>query len=522
MNASPTLLAEVRRQLALAALSLPDPRPRPKFLDLGLGLLCSQRPKTITSALEWLGQDQQDWSADYRLFSQTQWQAQDLFASVFTQALASPLLGSTPRVYSGQDDTLLRKTGKKIPGTTYARDPLSPPFQVNLVWGQRFVQTSLLLRPAGPAHPWRALPVSFSHAPTPKIPKRGSEQQKTAVKEFRKQHRLSLIALEQLRLCRRQLDRQPGGTAKWLIDAVDGSYANRTFLRGLPERTDAVARVRKDAKFRAYLPPEQRQGARKYGPNLPTPLQYLADPNLPWQSCPVFVAGQFRTLHYKELPKLCWPKATQDRPLRLILIKPAGYRLRKGSKLLYREPAFLITTDLTTPAPELIAAYLARWEVEVNFRDEKSLLGVGQAQVRNPQSVARAPAFLVACYAMLLWSNILVFGDRRTQAFESLPRWRNAEPARPSTRDLVRLLRQQAQNYRSRQAQITLNSTTLDAKLKIDQKPQENAHRTALTFANLQSRLTPAATGGWTGRRNAALRAGRVELRAGIGKMRPP
>ena len=134
----------------------------------------------------------------------------------------------------------------------------------------------------------------------------------------------------------------------------------------------------------------------------------------------------------------------QARPLRLILIRAAGYRLRQGSKLLYREPAFLITTDLTTPAAELIAAYLARWEVEVNFRDEKTLLGVGQAQVRSPQAVARAPALLVAAYAMLLWSSIRVFGDRRTEAFARLPAWRQGEPARPSTRDLIRLLQQQA------------------------------------------------------------------------------
>jgi hypothetical protein len=90
------------------------------------------------------------------------------------------------------------------------------------------------------------------------------------------------------------------------------------------------------------------------------------------------------------------------------------------------------------------AAYLARWEVEVNFRDEKTLLGVGQAQVLHPQSVARAPAFLVACYAMLQWSSIQVFGDQRTKDFAALPAWRKDEPARPSTRDLIRLLQRQA------------------------------------------------------------------------------
>lgn len=437
------LLDCLRDLLTSAALALADPRPRRKFVQLALGLLCAQKPKTITSALEWLDQRQQDWSADYRLFSQAHWDSQMAFAPVFAQALTHPSCG-TQRVYFGQDDTLLRKTSRKIPGTTYARDPLGPPFQVNLVLGQRFVQTSLLLQPGGTEHPWRALPVSFTHAPTPKIPKRASPPEQAALKEVRKKHRLSLVAVEQLQFCRRYLDGQPGGRQRWLMDVVDGGYSNRTFFAGLPERTQAVARVRKDAKFRAYWPPDQRRGARKYGADLPTPLEYLQDANLPWQSLNVFVAGKLRTLHYKEVPVLCWPKVTGDRPMRLIVIKAPGYRLRKGSKLLYREPAFLITTDQTTPAAELIAAYLARWEVEVNFRDEKTLLGVGQAQVRHAQSVARAPAFLVAAYSMLLWSNIRVFGDRRTADFDRLPAWRNTQPARPSTRDLIRLLQRQA------------------------------------------------------------------------------
>ena len=103
-----------------------------------------------------------------------------------------------------------------------------------------------------------------------------------------------------------------------------------------------------------------------------------------------------------------------------------------------------MTTDLTTPAAEWIAAYLGRWEVEVNFRDEKTVLGVGQAQVWSARAVSRAPALLVACYSMLLWSAIAVYGDQRTADFGPLPRWRKQAPVRPSTRELVGLLRRQA------------------------------------------------------------------------------
>jgi hypothetical protein len=73
----------------------------------------------------------------------------------------------------------------------------------------------------------------------------------------------------------------------------------------------------------------------------------------------------------------------------------------------------LTTTDRTTPAAELIAAYLARWEVEVQLRDETTLLGVGQAPLRKQQPVAHAPALWVAAYAGWLWSQMRVFGGRR-------------------------------------------------------------------------------------------------------------
>ena len=428
------------------ALLLRDPRPRPKVVDLGIGWLCGPYPKTVTSALEWLGLRQQDWTADYRLFSQDQWGGDDLSVPVFRQVLAAEGPTSAP-VILAQDDTLLRKSGKRTFGTTFARDPLSPPFHVNLVRGQRFVQASLLRQPRGVDHPWRAIPLSFDLAPTLKVPRRASEAEQTAVKELRKKHRLSVVALAQLGRWREQLDQVPGGRERWLLDAVDGSYANRTFLRDLPSRTHVVARFRKDAKLRAYLPPDQRRGARKYGEPLLTPAEYLRLETLPWQAMPVWIAGQWRALHYKLVESVCWPKATKDRPLRLILIQAAGYRLRAGSKLLYREPAFLITTDLTAPVVELIAAYLGRWEIEVNFRDEKTLIGVGQAQVRQPDSVERTPQFLVACYGALLWAQLQVFGDQRTEAFEVLPRWRNQKPVRPSTRDLLRLLQKEAAGY---------------------------------------------------------------------------
>jgi hypothetical protein len=61
----------------------------------------------------------------------------------------------------------------------------------------------------------------------------------------------------------------------------------------------------------------------------------------------VFAAGQERDLPVKVVDLVYWRSSGATMPLKLVLIKPLGYRLRKGSKLLYRQPAFLICTDDT-------------------------------------------------------------------------------------------------------------------------------------------------------------------------------
>jgi hypothetical protein len=149
-----------------------------------------------------------------------------------------------------------------------------------------------------------------------------------------------------------------------------------------------------------------------------------------------------RDIPVKVLRPLYWRKSGPQLALQLVVIKSLGYRLRQGSKLLYREPAFLICTGPQLDLPTLVQACIYRWEIECNHRDEKSLLGVAQGQVRNPQAVARLPQFQVAIYSLLLLASILACGFRRAAAYLPLPKWRR-QSIRPSLLDLLDLLRQQ-------------------------------------------------------------------------------
>ncbi len=49
----------------------------------------------------------------------------------------------------------------------------------------------------------------------------------------------------------------------------------------------------------------------------------------------------------------------------------------------------------------LLQAYLWRWEKEVNFRDEKSTNGCGEALVRNEIAAVKVPQFVVAMHAVI-------------------------------------------------------------------------------------------------------------------------
>ena len=129
-------------------------------------------------------------------------------------------------------------------------------------------------------------------------------------------------------------------------------------------------------------------------------------------------------------------------PLRLFVVAPTPYRKRKSSKLYYRQPAYLLTTDLKHSAPQLLQIYFDRWQIEVNHRDEKETLGVGQAQLWNIDAVPKQPVLVVAAYSALLLASLQAFGTERGAAYQALPRWRR-KAHRPSCLDLVTLLRKE-------------------------------------------------------------------------------
>jgi len=104
-------------------------------------LLCLGR-STLSRIIWTTGREQKSWSGEYFLHSRAAWDPHALFEPMVREAL--PILSRPPggrgcRRYSSEED------GRAIPQAQYHRDPLSPPFHVNLIWGLRFLQASVLL-----------------------------------------------------------------------------------------------------------------------------------------------------------------------------------------------------------------------------------------------------------------------------------------------------------------------------------------------------------------------------------------
>jgi len=431
----------------------PQQRTFQRGVRQALGSLICLGRRCLSRIIWTNGGQHRSWSAEYFLHSRCQWEPQQLFRPILQRALPY-----CPQRLVGVaiDDTRLRKTGRSIPQAFYQRDPLSPPFHVNLVLGLRFLQASLLV----PLHRTtavgtRALPIRFQEVSRVKRPgKKATDQMQRQYREAVKLKNLSRSFVDMGRQLRQELD-QAGGQDKILVLAGDGSFCNRTCFSEIPERSILLVRARKDARLCFGAVDDSR---RFYGVEKFTPEQVRKDENRAWKTTKIFYGGKRRKIRYKEVAEVYWQRGAGQRRLRVIVIAPTPYRKSKSKRLYYRDPAYLFTSDLRRSAKQLLQIYFDRWQIEVNHREEKDTLGIGQAQLWNVTSVPKQPVLAVAAYSALLLASLKAFGAERGKAYAELPKWRR-NARRPSCLDLITLLRKEMVQQPQQLAPFQLKTT---------------------------------------------------------------
>ncbi len=408
--------------------------------ELAYGLLTCIGRVTITGMLIAIGKQFIDWTSAYQLFWGSRMNTDKLFDVASKVCLEQ--LNPEQMMVVHMDDTIIRKVGKNIHGTSWRRDPLGPAFHTNFIWAQRFIQISMSLHDIDFHCQSKAIPIDFFHCPSVKKPsKKATDEEITVFKESKKIQNLSRQGLERIKCLRERLFKQ-GASERELYLSVDGSYTNRTVLKGLPQGVTLIGRVRKDAHFN-FLPEfEKTKGRNKvYGLKAPTPEEVRQSESIPWHKVTAWAAGKNHEFNVKIVKSLRWTVAGNMHIIQLVIIRPLGYRKKNGGKLLYRQPAYLICTDNNLEIEKLLQAYLWRWEIEVNFREEKTTNGCGDAQVRNEIAATKVPQFVVAMHAFVQLADYI---NNKLINKISLPKakWeKRNENNRPSTNNILNIFR---------------------------------------------------------------------------------
>ena len=288
-------------------------------------------------------------------------------------------VGSVPLTV---DDTVAKKTGRKISGAGIFRDAVrSTRNKVVYAWGINIVLLTL------PVHaPWGGEPLGLPINARIYRKKKG------------KTH-LDLVAEMMRELAEWFPDR-------WFQLCGDGAYAPLAG-RDLP-RTHVTSRLRRDAAL-FELPAPRRKGQRgrprKKGPRLPSPAQIAAALTpADWALTSVEVRGTVQQmLLYTR--KVLWYDVLPDRQVLLVVVRdPQGVQ----------PDDFFFTTDLGATGAQVVSRYGDRWSIEDTFRSTKQFVGLEDPQTRTGDGPERALALSFFTYtAVWLW-YIRVHGSERT------------------------------------------------------------------------------------------------------------
>jgi hypothetical protein len=341
------------------------------FQALVAGFLTQPGQRTVTGMLvgaRLAGRRHHDLA--YRFFATARWSA-DQLGLVLLELICATLVPAGAPLVLAVDDTLWRRTGRKLHGVAWHHDTAGPG-RHRPAWGHRWVVVGVICHP-----PFLTRAVCLPILARLWLP--GDRD-----------HTPLVLARELLDLVVNHIGDRP----VHLIG--DAAYIGKP-LRALPAQVTVTARLRADAAL--YKPPPPRTGRRGRprvkGDRLPELIVLAAMTRYQWT--PVTVSCYGKTLDREVLAIRClWYGALKGQPVQVILSRPVGSP--DGYELA------LVTTDLAATPAAIIERYADRWSAETMFLDARHLAGVGQARTRTRRSVQRLVPFgLVSLSLAICW-----------------------------------------------------------------------------------------------------------------------
>lgn len=404
------------------------------FVVLSCGFLHAIGKHKVSSAIRATRScSTKHYCAFYRFFSRAQWSLDDLGLT-----LLSLVITALPQavVEIVLDDTLIRRTGKKVALATVHADPLLKqgrrPF---MSYGHVFVVLSVhVAMPALGITGW-ALPFMFRLYEGPKqggrkdspSDRRRAMSRRRKNKGKRKRQRMTdrRVVRGKLKHCKARKDTGPlpdevrptklnlaaqmillvaerFPTVRFRVLA-DHLYCGRDVLHvvhsKLAQTSDNVSfivRGRGDAAlYELPPPPDGRKGRpRVKGAKLPKPTEWAEQNRAAFETVEVSIYGS-------SVPMLLGSytgMAYRSLPGRLV-----RYVISRDPDGVYKDD-YILSTDPELSEVEIIEGFSHRWPLERTFQDCKQKLGLQDPEVQLPSSVRRVAPFQMVLYSLVvLW-----------------------------------------------------------------------------------------------------------------------
>lgn len=349
------------------------------FCALVSGLIAMPAGRTVTGMLVGAGVSRL-WhhSRGHRFFAAARWDVDRLGLALLTQVVCR-LVPADAAITIAVDDTLFRRTGRKVAATGWQHDGSArrPPGTPKLGFGNCFVTAVALVW-----LPFRVRPVGLPvlvRLYRPGAPGTGRHNRRAA----RGPGKATKPALG-----RQMIDLIAGAWPDRIIHVIaDAGYATGD-MRHLPGNVTYTTRPRSNAAY--YRPADPQPGKpgrpRIYGDKL-TRDDLRADPH----QHVLTHRGKTVTCTAWAVTVL-WQGVFGPQRVRVITWTETGSTFQ------------LVTTDLTTTIGQIIERYRARWAIEITFFDAKTTTGVGEARNRVTTAVERTVPFgLYAITIVVLW-----------------------------------------------------------------------------------------------------------------------
>ncbi len=377
------------------------------FLNIVEGwILCPSR-RFVTSIYHF-GDPSREHAHDayHRFFRVGSWITASLFHAL--ALLIVGLFGHPNYLWLIGDDTVHKKTGRKVAGAKYCRDAVRSTAKcIVYAWGLQIVLLCLEVRP-----PWGGEPLALP----------------INMRLYRKRPN-KMVGKTVLDLMQEMIQE----VEAWFPDrriyfVGDGFYAP---LAGRQSgMTHVVSRIRSDAALYRKAPPPvpgKRGPKPRRGTRLPTPAQ-IATTATKWRTVQTEERGQtkFRLVHVR---RVIWDSVLPGKYINLVISRdPEGVE----------KDDFFFSTDLTLLPELLISRFADRWPIEDTFRNVKQFLGIEEPQSWRKDGPERVAAVGYAIYS-LIWAWFLKAGDHK--AFPDRP-WYQTKST-PSFQDALAGIRHQ-------------------------------------------------------------------------------